>query len=218
MILYLSAIPFFFGFGTSASFPKPLSKEEEANCLQQFRTGTEEERREAKQKLILHNLRLVAYITKKYNSTRIDSEELLSIGILGLMKAILSYDPQKNSRLATYSSRCIENEVLMHLRFIRKFQNDISLHEPIGTDRDGNEIVMLDVINTDTPDFAEQVYFSEQSQKMLSAVRERLTEREQLVICLRYGLGNRNAETQQEIAEKLGISRSYVFRHGYCKR
>lgn len=218
MFFYLSAIPIFFGFGASGSFPKPLSKEEEASCLLQFHTGTEEERNTAKQTLILHNLRLVAYITKKYNAARTDAEELLSIGTVGLIKAILSYNPQKSIRLATYASRCIENEILMHLRFARKFQNDISLHEPIGTDRDGNEIVMLDVINSDIPDFAEQVYFSDQSRKMLSAVRERLTEREQIVICLRYGLGNRNAETQQEIAEKLGISRSYVFRHAYCKR
>ncbi len=218
MFLYLSAIPILSGFGASGSFPKPLSQEEEANCLQQFQTGTEEEREEAKQKLILHNLRLVAYITKKYNTTRIDTEELLSIGTVGLIKAILSYNPHKNIRLATYSSKCVENEVRMFLRHIKKSQNDISLHEPIGTDRDGNEIVILDVINSDIPDFAEQVYFSEQSEKMLCAVKERLTEREQIVICLRYGLGNRKAETQQEIAEKLGISRSYVFRHGYCKR
>ena len=218
MFFYLSAIPVFSGFGASGSFPKPLSKEDEANCLQQFHTGTEEEQAAAKQTLILHNLRLVAYITKKYNTLRTDAEELLSIGIVGLIKAILSYDPQKSIRLATYASRCIENEILMYLRFSRKFQNDISLHEPIGTDRDGNEIVILDVINSDTPDFTEHVYFSDQSRKMLTAVQERLTERERIVVCLRYGLGNRNAETQQEIAEKLGISRSYVFRHAYCKR
>ena len=212
MFLYLSAIPIFCGFGASGSFPKPLSKEDEANYLQQFHTGTEEEQERAKQMLILHNLRLVAYITKKYHSTRIDPEELLSIGTVGLIKAILSYDPQKKIRLATYSSSCIQNEILMYLRFSKKFKNDVSLHEPIGTDRDGNEIVMLDVINSDITDFAEQVHFSDQSCKMLSAVKERLTERERIVICLRYGLGNRNAETQQEIAEKLGISRSYVSR------
>ena len=218
MFPHFLAIPFLCGCTSSASFPKPLSKEEEAACLSLFQTGTEEEREAAKQRLILHNLRLVAYIAKKYHAVRTDTEELLSIGIVGLIKAILSYDPQKSIRLATYASRCIENEILMHLRASRKFQNDISLHEPIGTDRDGNEIVMLDVINSDTPDFAEQVYFSEQSKKMLLAVREALTKREQIVICLRYGIGNREAQTQQEIAQQLGISRSYIFRHAYCKR
>ena len=137
---------------------------------------------------------------------------MISIGIIGLIKAILSYDNEKSIRLATYASRCIENEILMSLRTAKKYQNDISLHEPIGTDRDGNEIVMLDVIYSNTPDFADQLALQIQSEKMLHAVRESLTEKERLVIVLRYGLWNKEPQTQQEIASILGISRSYVSR------
>lgn len=212
MFPFLIAVPLLMAFSSSGSFPKPLSKEEELRCLQQFLTGTEDEREAAKRELILHNLRLVAHIAKKYASPQRDQEELISIGIVGLIKAILSYNAEKSIRLATYASRCIENEILMSLRYTKKFQNDISLHEPIGTDRDGNELVMLDVINVDLPDFADQLDFSIQSQKMLAAVRERLSPRERLVICLRYGLWNQDVLTQQEIAGKLGISRSYVSR------
>lgn len=194
------------------SFPKPLSKEMEAECLRQFQNGTEEEKASAKELLILHNLRLVAHIAKKYNSIQKDMEELISIGTVGLIKAILSYDAEKSIRLATYASRCIENEILMSLRASKKYQNDLSLYEPIGTDRDGNEIVMLDVINSDTPDFADRLDFSIQSEKMLLAVQESLTERERTVISLRYGLHQQDILTQQEIASLLGISRSYVSR------
>lgn len=177
-MFFLFCIPFLCGFSSSGSFPKPFSKEEEQKYLMQLKNGTEEEKIIAKHELILHNLRLVAHIAKKYISLQRDQEELISIGIVGLIKAILSYDNEKSIRLATYASRCIENEILMSLRFAKKFQNDISLHEPIGTDRDGNEIVMLDVINSDTPDFADQLDLSLKSQKMLQAVQEGLTERE----------------------------------------
>lgn len=210
MILFLLAIPCCCAFSTSGSFPKPLSKEQEQQLLLQFKQGTAEEKEAAKRELILHNLRLVAHIAKKYTHPQRDQEDMISIGIVGLIKAILSYDNEKSIRLATYASRCIENEILMSLRTMKKYQNDISLHEPIGTDRDGNEIVMLDVINSDTPDFADQLDLSIASQKMLKAVRERLSEREQIVVILRYGLWNLEEMTQQEIAKKLGISRSYV--------
>lgn len=212
MLPFFLCIPIFGAFSSSGSFPKPYTKEEEQQYLLQFKNGTEMERESAKQGLILHNLRLVAHIAKKYHALQRDQEELISIGIVGLIKAILSYDCEKSIRLATYASRCIENEILMSLRYAKKFQNDISLHEPIGTDRDGNEIVMLDIINSDTPDFADQLDFSLQSKKMLQAVQERLTERERTVIVSRYGLWNQDVLTQQEIAEKLGISRSYVSR------
>ncbi|WP_290714925.1 RNA polymerase sporulation sigma factor SigK [Anaerotignum sp.] len=205
-------IPLLCAFSSSGSFPRPLSKEEEQRLLLQFKNSIDEEKEAAKQELIMHNLRLVAHIAKKYHNPQRDPEELISIGIVGLIKAILSYDNEKSIRLATYASRCIENEILMSLRFSKKFQNDISLHEPIGTDRDGNEIVMLDVINSNTPDFADQLDFSIESQKMLRAVQERLSERERIVVILRYGLWNRDELTQQEIAERLGISRSYVSR------
>ena len=154
----------------------------------------------------------MAHITKKYNTIQKDQDELISIGVIGLIKAILSYDTEKSIRLATYASRCIENEILMSLRFAKKYQNDVSLHEPIGTDRDGNEIVILDVINSNTPDFADQIYLSLQSEKMLSAVKNNLSGRERTVVTLRYGLWNHDVLTQQEIASILGISRSYVSR------
>lgn len=205
-------LPFLCAFSSSGSFPKPLSREDEIKYLLQLKHGTKEEKTMAKHQLILHNLRLVAHISKKYNHSQLDQEEMISIGIIGLIKAILSYDTEKSIRLATYASRCIENEILMSFRFNRKFQNDISLHEPIGTDRDGNEIVMLDVIDNHTPDFAEQLDLSLQTEKTLRAIQEQLTKREQIVIILRYGLRNQDALTQQEIAGKLGISRSYVSR------
>lgn len=211
-MLVLFALPFFCAFTSAGSFPKPLSKENEEMYLRLFKDGTEEEKNDAKQKLILHNLRLVAHITKKYNTIQKDQDELISIGVIGLIKAILSYDTEKSIRLATYASRCIENEILMSLRFAKKYQNDVSLHEPIGTDRDGNEIVILDVINSNTPDFADQIYLSLQSEKMLSAVKNNLSERERTVVALRYGLWNHDVLTQQEIASILGISRSYVSR------
>ena len=200
------------GFSASGSFPKPLTKEEEHRYLMLYKNGTEEEKKDAKNELILHNLRLVAHIAKKYINIQRDQEELISIGIVGLIKAILSYDNEKSIRLATYASRCVENEILMFLRMAKKHKNDISLHEPIGTDRDGNEIVMLDVINSDTPDFADQLDFSIQSDKILAAIWNNLTEQERTVVILRYGLWNQDVLTQQEIASRLGISRSYVSR------
>ena len=211
MLLFLTIL-FLGGFSSSGSFPKPFSKEEEEYYLLLLHNGTEVEQKMAKNLLILHNLRLVAHIAKKYHNLYGDQEELISIGIIGLIKAILSYDNKKSIRLATYASRCIENEILMSLRTARKYQNDLSLHEPIGTDRDGNEIVMLDVVCSDIPDFADQLEFRIQSEKMLHAVRETLTDRERLVIVLRYGLWNKEPQTQQEIASILGISRSYVSR------
>ena len=211
-MLFFPSVPFLCAFSMTGSFPRPLSKEEEKEYLLKYKNGTVEETITAKQKLILHNLRLVAHIAKKYHSLQRDQEELISIGVIGLIKAITSYDAEKSIRLATYASRCIENEILMFLRFSKKFQNDISLHEPIGTDRDGNEIVMLDVINSDTPDFADQLDKNIKSQKMLHAIKEKLSERERIVIIMRYGLCNQDYFTQQEIASKLGISRSYVSR------
>ena len=221
-MFFLPMLPMFFvpllsGFSSGGSFPKPLSNEDEQQLLLRLRDGTGAEKESAKQMLILHNLRLVAHIAKKYNNTQREPEEMISIGIVGLIKAILSYDNEKSIRLATYASRCIENEILMSLRFSKKFQNDVSLYEPIGTDRDGNEIVMLDVINSETPDFAEQLNLAVESEKMLQAVRERLSKREQIVIIFRYGLWGQEELTQQEIAGRLGISRSYVYRRIYCK-
>lgn len=202
----------FFGFSSAGSFPKPLTKEEETKLLLQYKNGTEEEKKEAKDKLVLHNLRLVAHIVKKYSSAQKETEEMISIGTVGLMKAILTYDFEKNIRLASYASRCIENELLMSLRAGKKSQHDISLFDPIGIDRDGNEIVILDIINSETPDFADTLDLSIQTKKMLEAVKNVLTPRERKVICLRYGLFQQDVMTQQDIAEMMGISRSYVSR------
>ena len=175
------------GFSFGGSFPKPLCAEEERKFLRMYREGTEEERERAKQELVLHNLRLVAHIAKKYNHPRREQEELFSTGIVGLMKAVLSYDAKKSIRLATYASRCIENEILMSLRAAKKYRNNVSLYEPIGADRDGNEIIMLDVIDSEVPDFAESLDLSLNSRKALEAVKE-LSERERTVVLFRYGL------------------------------
>lgn len=196
----------------SGSFPKPLSSQEEQKTLEIYFQGTEKEKAEAKERLILHNLRLVAHIAKKYTTSPKDTEEMISIGTVGLIKAIQTFKPEKKSKLASYASRCIENEILMHLRAVKKTQNEISLYEPVGTDRDGNEIVMLDIINTDAPDFAAALDFTIESQKLITAIEKVLTPRERFVVCLRYGLGKYDALTQQKIARKLGISRSYVSR------
>ncbi|WMI82313.1 RNA polymerase sporulation sigma factor SigK [Anaerotignum sp. MB30-C6] len=209
MLAFFVALPFLFAFSSAGAFPKPLSKEEEAYYLNLYHTGNEVEKKEAKDKLILHNLRLVAHIAKKYSSTAREPEELISIGIIGLIKAVDSYNIEKNVRLVSYAAKCVQNELLMWLRSGKKYQNDISLHEPIGTDRDGNEIVMLDIINSDNPDFVEAIDFSIKSEKMFAAIQSILSPRERTVIILRYGLGNHDILTQQEIAERLGISRSY---------
>ena len=209
MLVFFAILPFLFAFTTAGAFPKPLSKEDEAFYLNLYQTGNEGEKKEAKDKLILHNLRLVAHIAKKYSCNARDPEELISIGVIGLIKAVDSYNTEKNVRLVSYAAKCIQNELLMWLRSGKKFQNDISLHEPIGTDRDGNEIVMLDIINSHNPDFVDTIDFSMKSEKMLAAIKTILSPREQTVIILRYGLSNQDILTQQEIAERLGISRSY---------
>jgi len=209
VLAFFVVLPFLFAFSSAGAFPKPLSKEEEAYYLNLYQTGNEVEKKDAKDKLILHNLRLVAHIAKKYSGNAREPEELISIGIIGLIKAVDSYNVGKNVRLVSYAAKCIQNELLMWLRSGKKYQNDISLHEPIGTDRDGNEIVMLDIINSDNPDFVDAIDFSIKSEKMLNAVKTLLSPRERTVIVLRYGLANQDILTQQEIAERLGISRSY---------
>ncbi|WP_317856116.1 RNA polymerase sporulation sigma factor SigK [Chakrabartyella piscis] len=211
--LFLASLSFLcFGFSGSGVFPKPLTKEEEERWIQLLENGTLDEKKAAKEKLILHNLRLVAHITKKFNLATKDTEELISIGTVGLMKAVDGFDSSKNVRLVSYAAKCIQNELLMWLRNTKKSQNDISLQEPIGSDRDGNEIVMLDIITSNTPDFADALDFNIQSKKMLLAIQKVLTKREQTVIVLRYGLGTYDRLTQQEIADILGISRSFVSR------
>ena len=210
--VFLSTFFMFSFVSGSASFPKPLSAEEEKKYISQFETGTEEEKQQAKDILIERNLRLVAHIAKKYNGFQKDQEDFISIGTIGLIKAVSSYHSEKGIRLATYASRCIENEILMSLRASKKYNQDVSLQDPIGTDRDGNEIVILDIISAENDNIAEQIDLKMQTKQLYKNLKSVLKDREKLVIELLFGLYGGEEVTQQEIAKMLGISRSYVSR------
>ncbi len=190
------------------SFPQPLSAEEEQMYFERYRNGDEE----AKNILIERNLRLVAHIIKKYGSVGKENDDLISIGTIGLIKAITTFDVDKGTRLATYAARCIENEILMTIRASKKMQNEISLHDPIGVDKEGNEIALIDIIGNDGESVLEEVELKMQGKKLYSKMKNILKNREKLVLQLRYGLLNGNVKTQREIAQMLGISRSYVSR------
>lgn len=194
------------------TFQKPLSKEEECECLEALRGKDSQKAAQAKQKLIERNLRLVAHIAKKYQNTEEDMEDLISIGTIGLIKAVDSFDAERNSRLATYAARCIDNELLMMLRAKKKISREVSLYEPIGTDREGNEISLLDVTAQDMPDIVEQMELERSIGELGGMVERILDEREKEIICLRYGLYGGTEATQREIGKKLNISRSYVSR------
>ena len=190
------------------SFKKPLKMEEERYYLKMYRNGDEK----AKEKLIEHNLRLVAHIVKKYNSPDRDLDDLISIGTIGLIKAIITFDPEKGNRLAAYASRCVENEVLMYLRARKKCSHEISLYEPIGTDREGNEVNLYDIIESTETDIPERIHLKDNIQKLYEKLENELSPREKLVLKMRYGLYQGEEYTQREIAAQLGISRSYVSR------
>jgi len=190
------------------AFPNPLTPSEEQYYIQKYTEGD----LDAKHILIERNLRLVAHIIRKYQNLGEDPEDLISIGTIGLIKAVITFDPQKGNRLAAYASRCVENEVLMYLRGKKKSGKEVSLYEPIGTDREGNEIKLYDVIETEEPDITEKVYLKENIQKLYEKVENELSPREKLILKLRYGLYNGEEYTQREIAAQLGISRSYVSR------
>ncbi|MCI9076205.1 MAG: RNA polymerase sporulation sigma factor SigK [Dorea sp.] len=190
------------------SFPSPLTAAEEQHYLQKYTEGD----LEAKHILIEHNLRLVAHIVKKYQSMDEDAEDLLSIGTIGLIKSVVTFNPDKCVRLGTYAARCIENEILMHLRAKKKTSRDISLYEPIGTDREGNEIQIFDIIETDMDDAHQKVTLKDDIRLLYSKLESILSPRERVVLKMRYGLYNEEEYTQREIAEQLGISRSYVSR------
>lgn len=194
------------------TFQKPLSQEEELYYLDRLRNGSSEEMEEARHILILRNLRLVAHIVKKYQNASEETEDLISIGTIGLIKAIQTYDDKKGCRLATYAARCIDNELLMMLRAKKKTAKDVSLYEPIGTDKEGNEINILDVALTQQEDFAADYAKREDVKKLYELVNRELTGREREIIILRYGLGRQEEMTQREIGHMLGISRSYVSR------
>lgn len=189
-------------------FPKPLTEQEEADALQRMSEGDET----ARNKLIEHNLRLVAHIVKKYDNTGQDQEDLISIGTIGLIKAIENYSPGKGTKLATFAARCIENEILMVLRSAKKTRKDVSLNEPVGTDKEGNEMSLIDLLGTD-PDEVHDLVASQLERSRIYKHLHVLDLREKEVIAYRFGLVYGGEErTQREIANALGISRSYVSR------
>lgn len=192
----------------SASFPKPLTEKEERFYVQQM----EQNIPQARNVLIEHNLRLVAHIAKKYTGSIYSQDDLISIGTIGLIKAVNTYTSTKSTRLATYAARCIENEILMSIRATRKNRAEISLNQPIGMDQDGNEISFNDILGTDADEILETISLKIQVSKLYDALDEILTQREKEVIIMRYGLNGSEPLPQREIAAKLDISRSYVSR------
>lgn len=193
------------------TFQKPLTSGEEAEYIRLLQEGSEEEASRAKEILIERNLRLVAHIAKKYQNVDEDMEDLISIGCIGLIKAVESFDAGKG-RLATYACRCIDNELLMLLRSKKKTSREVSLYEPIGQDKEGNEIHLVDVIEQEQPDVVDAMEAHDNIKKILQLVDECLEEREKEIIFMRYGLNGRQEKTQNEIGEQMNISRSYVSR------
>ena len=198
---------FFTGSYSNNVFPEPLSKEEEEKYVDMMINGD----KTARAKLIEHNLRLVAHIVKKFETSTNDVDDLIGIGTVGLIKGIDSFSPNKNVRLTTYIAKCAENEILMYFRADKKNSKNISLYDGISYDKDGNEVTILDILKTTEPDFAEDIYINDNI-KLLKEYMKILTPREKEVITKRYGLNNTDEITQKEIAKNLGISRSYVSR------
>ncbi len=190
------------------SFPKPLTAEEEAYYLRRYREGD----MDAKRILIERNLRLVAHVAKKYINQGEETEDLIAVGTIGLIKAVVTFDHQKNNKLATYAARCVENELLMLFRNRRKISRDVSIYEPIGTDKEGNEISLLDILESEKTDIIEQIQQKNNARKLIFLMKHELDERERNILRMRYGIGTEKERTQREIAEILGISRSYVSR------
>ncbi len=190
-----------------SSYPRPLSKEEEERCLALARSGD----RAARDKLVRHNMRLVAHVVKKYTGAA-ETDDMISVGSIGLIKAIDTYEPARGTRLATYTARCIENEVLMYIRAGKKHKSNVSLSDPVGTDKDGNELTLMDLLFEKEDKVFGSVEQSLMQEKFLAAVRRLLDERETTVICLRYALAGGVPMPQREVARRLKISRSYVSR------
>lgn len=207
LLQYLFTTIFLSGVVSGGNFPEPLKESEERECLEKMRGGD----KEARNKLIEHNLRLVAHIVKKYSQSA-DVDDLISIGTIGLMKGVDSFNYEKNTRLATYVSRCIENEILMHLRHEKKFSAQVSLSEPIGFDQEGNEINLMDVLIGEGEDICDKVDRNENIKRLIKKLNEIKDKREKEIIFLRYGLWGKKPLTQKEVAKRLGISRSYVSR------
>lgn len=206
----------FLGFGkkgeahyisSGESLPSPMSPEEEAATVEEYMKGSEE----ARLKLIERNLRLVVYIAKRFDNTGVDTEDLISIGTIGLIKAVGSFKPDKNIKLATFASRCIENEILMHLRKTARTRAEVSLDEPLNVDFEGNVLLLSDILGTEPDSIYKDVEQSAEKE-MLRESFSRLPERERQIVEMRFGLGGREEMTQKEIAEMMGISQSYISR------
>ncbi len=195
------------GIGTQQNFPPNLTPDEERQAFLEMREGDEE----ARQKLILHNLRLVAHIVRKYYSTSKNQEDLVSIGTIGLVKAVDSFNIDNGARFATYAAKCIQNEILMNFRAQKKHSSEISINETIDVDRDGNPLAYIDVISSDE-NVAEEIERQIMSEAAMKCIKTALNLRERQIIIMRYGLCGSQELTQREIAERLGISRSYVSR------
>lgn len=187
-------------------FPEPLSQDEEKEYLEKYIHGDQE----ARNVLIERNLRLVAHICKKYSIPNLEMDDLISIGTIGLIKGINTFDIEKNVKLATYASRCIENEILMYLRSTKKLGAEVYLNEPIGKDKDDNEISLIDILENDEKNIEEEIDFKLKMRQIYEKIRSVLKQREKIIIELRFGLGGKKPKTQNEVAQILGISRSYV--------
>ena len=208
-LAFIKSAIFVVGYIQSSNlFPEPLSQEEEKDCLERLKNGDDE----ARNILIERNLRLVAHVSKKYTTTNIEQDDLISIGTIGLIKGINSFDISKNIRLATYVARCIENEILMFLRSSKKKKSEVYLNEPIGKDKDDNEVTLMEVLETDDKPIEDEIDLKMKVKKLYEKMKEILKDREKTILELRFGLGGKKPKTQNEIASMMGISRSYVSR------
>lgn len=196
-----------FYLSSSGNLPAPLSKEEEREVMERIANGDEK----AREPLIVHNLRLVVYIAKKFENTSVNIEDLISIGTIGLIKAVNTFSPQRNIKLATYASRCIENEILMFLRKASQNKNEVSIEEPLNTDYDGNELLLCDVLGSD-PEIINRDIEQELERTLLLEAVSRLNTREALIMELRFGLNGNKEHTQKQVADLLSISQSYISR------
>jgi RNA polymerase sporulation-specific sigma factor len=207
--VFIQQFSFLVSYVKNQAFPQPLTEAEEEQCLLEMAEGGAKARA-ARNRLIEHNLRLVAHVVKKFEKTRDDSEDLISIGTIGLIKAIESYSANKGTKLATYAARCVENEILMHLRANKKSARDVSIYDSVGQDKEGNDFTLLDLLSTEA-DEVESTVMTRLDTSKLSGYLDLLDEREREVIMARYGLAE-DERTQRDIAKELGISRSYVSR------
>ena len=216
--IFLQKIPFLeskttvdYVCGNGEALPLPLSPEKESETLRILTERDGQERDEAKSQLIQHNLRLVVYIAKKFDNTGVENDDLISIGTIGLIKAINSFKPDKNIKLATYASRCIENEILMYLRRTARLKSEISFDEPLNTDFEGNELLLSDVLGTSADTVYGDIESNAEKEQLKEALKK-LSQREQKIMFLRFGLGGGEEMTQKDVADLLGISQSYISR------